>query len=121
MLATHISERDLPRLYKAVDAFVLPSRGEGWGRPIVEAMARVAPHFSHSHRLSELRLAFRLRRQQIVIVCCALALPQAMGLPTVATNWSAQTECAPTAAASHTCGTCPNTAIGLIISLWTKP
>jgi glycosyltransferase involved in cell wall biosynthesis len=24
------------RFYKAVDAFVLPSRGEGWGRPHVE-------------------------------------------------------------------------------------
>eukprot|EP01051_Picozoa_sp_SAG22_P013428 SAG22_NODE_1502_length_4279_cov_3.118900_2_plen_473_part_01 len=39
ILATHLSERDLPRLYKAADAFVLPSRGEGWGRPITEAMA----------------------------------------------------------------------------------
>jgi len=26
-------------LYKAADAFVLPSRGEGWGRPHVEAMS----------------------------------------------------------------------------------
>jgi glycosyltransferase involved in cell wall biosynthesis len=31
VIATHLSERDLPRLYKAADAFVLPSRGEGWG------------------------------------------------------------------------------------------
>ncbi|XP_073135945.1 uncharacterized protein [Henckelia pumila] len=35
----HIPHVDLPKLYKAADAFVLPSRGEGWGRPIVEAMA----------------------------------------------------------------------------------
>merc|ERR1711871_1588204 len=34
-----ISGDDLPRLYAAADAFVLPSRGEGWGRPHVEAMA----------------------------------------------------------------------------------
>lgn len=34
VIATHLSERDLPRLYKAADAFVLPSRGEGWGRPM---------------------------------------------------------------------------------------
>jgi glycosyltransferase involved in cell wall biosynthesis len=29
----------LPGLYTACDAFVLPSRGEGWGRPYIEAMA----------------------------------------------------------------------------------
>jgi glycosyltransferase involved in cell wall biosynthesis len=34
---------DLLRLYKAVDAFVLPSRGEGWGRPYMEAMAMELP------------------------------------------------------------------------------
>lgn len=40
----------IPSLYAAADAFVLATRGEGWGLPIVEAMA--------------------------------------MGLPTIATNWS---------------------------------
>eukprot|EP00966_Prymnesium_polylepis_P326150 7382074-Prymnesium_polylepis.3 len=45
-----IPQAQLPSLYRAADAFVLPSRGEGWGRPVVEAMA--------------------------------------MGLPTIATNWS---------------------------------
>jgi len=35
--------RDLPRLYAAADAFVLPSRGEGWGRPHVEAMSMGLP------------------------------------------------------------------------------
>jgi glycosyltransferase involved in cell wall biosynthesis len=29
----------MPGLYTACDAFVLPSRGEGWGRPLAEAMA----------------------------------------------------------------------------------
>lgn len=38
-----IPQMDLPRLYGAVDAFVLPSRGEGWGRPHVEAMASGLP------------------------------------------------------------------------------
>lgn len=33
----------LPALYRAADAFVLPSRGEGWGRPHVEAMAMGLP------------------------------------------------------------------------------
>ncbi|CAN4126380.1 unnamed protein product [Withania somnifera] len=39
----HIAQIDMPRLYKAANAFVLPSRGEGWGRPIVEAMAMTLP------------------------------------------------------------------------------
>ncbi|KAL1549680.1 hypothetical protein AAHA92_17755 [Salvia divinorum] len=39
----HIAQVNLPRLYKAADAFVLPSRGEGWGRPVVEAMAMELP------------------------------------------------------------------------------
>ena len=30
----------MPALLLAMDAFVLPSRGEGWGRPHVEAMVR---------------------------------------------------------------------------------
>jgi hypothetical protein len=41
-------------LYRGADCFVLSTRGEGWGMPILEAMA--------------------------------------CGLPTIATNWSAQTE-----------------------------
>eukprot|EP00421_Protoceratium_reticulatum_P004913 CAMPEP_0168360246 /NCGR_PEP_ID=MMETSP0228-20121227/2064_1 /TAXON_ID=133427 /ORGANISM="Protoceratium reticulatum, Strain CCCM 535 (=CCMP 1889)" /LENGTH=814 /DNA_ID=CAMNT_0008372911 /DNA_START=67 /DNA_END=2509 /DNA_ORIENTATION=- len=44
----------MPRLYRAADAFVLPTHGEGWGLPLIEAMAS--------------------------------------GLPTIATNWSGQTE-----------------------------
>ncbi|XP_010543622.1 PREDICTED: uncharacterized protein LOC104816472 [Tarenaya hassleriana] len=43
VIDTHIAQVDLPRLYKAADAFVLPSRGEGWGRPVVEAMAMSLP------------------------------------------------------------------------------
>jgi glycosyltransferase involved in cell wall biosynthesis len=35
--------RDLPRLYEGADAFVLASRGEGWGRPYMEAMAMGLP------------------------------------------------------------------------------
>jgi len=34
---------DLPRLYRAADAFVLASHGEGWGRPYMEAMAMGLP------------------------------------------------------------------------------
>ncbi|XP_034704134.1 uncharacterized protein LOC117928349, partial [Vitis riparia] len=43
VIDTHIAQVDLPRAYAAADAFVLPSRGEGWGRPLVEAMAMSLP------------------------------------------------------------------------------
>jgi glycosyltransferase involved in cell wall biosynthesis len=43
ILDREIEMRELPRLYAAADAFVLPSRGEGWGRPHVEAMAMSLP------------------------------------------------------------------------------
>lgn len=43
VIDTHIAQSDLPRVYKAADSFVLPSRGEGWGRPLVEAMAMSLP------------------------------------------------------------------------------
>jgi hypothetical protein len=33
----------MPRLYKRAQAFVLPSRGEGWGRPHLEALAMGVP------------------------------------------------------------------------------
>ncbi|XP_077235629.1 UDP-Glycosyltransferase superfamily protein [Tasmannia lanceolata] len=43
VIDTHVAQVDLPRLYKSANAFVLPTRGEGWGRPIVEAMAMSVP------------------------------------------------------------------------------
>lgn len=49
-----LSTADMPRLFKAADAYVMPSRCEGWGRPFMEAMA--------------------------------------MGLPTIGTRWSGNTE-----------------------------
>lgn len=39
----HVPQSVLPSLYKAANAFVLPTRGEGWGRPVVEAMAMELP------------------------------------------------------------------------------
>jgi hypothetical protein len=42
-----VSERlpatDMRRLYKTADAFVLPTHGEGWGLPVIEAMAMGLP------------------------------------------------------------------------------
>ncbi len=38
-----IPNQDLPRLYTSADCFVLPTRGEGWGRPYVEALCSEMP------------------------------------------------------------------------------
>ena len=42
-LPRYLPHEKLPALYASVDAFVLPSRGEGWGRPLVEAMSMELP------------------------------------------------------------------------------
>uniref|UniRef100_A0A7S1X2G1 Glycosyl transferase family 1 domain-containing protein n=1 Tax=Tetraselmis chuii TaxID=63592 RepID=A0A7S1X2G1_9CHLO len=39
----HIPQDELPAVYLGADVFVLPSRGEGWGRPHMEAMAMGRP------------------------------------------------------------------------------
>jgi glycosyltransferase involved in cell wall biosynthesis len=38
-----LAAAEMPRLYAAADAYVLASRGEGWGRPYMEAMAMGLP------------------------------------------------------------------------------
>lgn len=38
-----LSTDELAKLYRSVNAFVLPTRGEGWGRPYMEAMASEVP------------------------------------------------------------------------------
>lgn len=43
LLTKQLSFNDMIKLYKSVDAFVLPSRGEGWGRPYMEAMSMELP------------------------------------------------------------------------------
>ena len=62
----------MPSLYKSADCFVLPSRGEGWGRPQVEAMAMGLPLIGTT---------FWLRLLLVVVVvdvvcnfCCLLLL-----------------------------------------------
>lgn len=42
-IVDHIPTSLLPSLYDRMDAVVIPSRGEGWGRPHVEAMAMGLP------------------------------------------------------------------------------
>ncbi|MDD9269968.1 glycosyltransferase [Paenibacillus sp. GCM10023248] len=43
MIDQMLSTRELLGLYKACHAFVLPTRGEGWGRPFFEAMLMEMP------------------------------------------------------------------------------
>ncbi|MCW3100250.1 MAG: hypothetical protein JWL77_5868 [Chthonomonadaceae bacterium] len=38
-----LSATDMPRLYRSVDCFVIPTRCEGWCRPLMEAMAAGLP------------------------------------------------------------------------------
>jgi len=40
---SEVGVEEMPRLYRAAHAFVLPSRGEGYGRPYLEAMAMGLP------------------------------------------------------------------------------
>lgn len=35
----NVSRQEMPAFYRAADCFVLPSHGEGWSMPIIEAMA----------------------------------------------------------------------------------
>jgi glycosyltransferase involved in cell wall biosynthesis len=41
-----VSEEDLVRVYRSMDAFVLPTRGEGWGLPTIQAMSMGMPTIS---------------------------------------------------------------------------
>jgi glycosyltransferase involved in cell wall biosynthesis/Tfp pilus assembly protein PilF/ubiquinone/menaquinone biosynthesis C-methylase UbiE/pyruvate-formate lyase-activating enzyme/dTDP-glucose pyrophosphorylase len=43
ILSEQLPFKEMLSLYKSADAFVLPSRGEGWGRPYMEAMAMGLP------------------------------------------------------------------------------
>jgi glycosyltransferase involved in cell wall biosynthesis len=43
ILSARLPAEELPSLYAAADAYVLASRGEGWGRPYMEAMAMGLP------------------------------------------------------------------------------
>lgn len=43
IIDARLRTRDMPFLYAAMDAFVLPTHGEGWGLPILEALLMEVP------------------------------------------------------------------------------
>eukprot|EP01052_Picozoa_sp_SAG31_P022704 SAG31_NODE_1820_length_7198_cov_3.163122_5_plen_133_part_00 len=43
IVTEEVSREQMRNLYASSDAFVLPSRGEGWGLPVMEAMAMGKP------------------------------------------------------------------------------
>jgi len=48
-LAPRLTAHDLANLYNLCDAFVLPTKGEGWGLPVIEAMACGLPAIVTNH------------------------------------------------------------------------
>jgi glycosyltransferase involved in cell wall biosynthesis len=49
VMTEELSENDMVRFYRACDAFALPSRGEGWGLPIIQAMSMALPTITTRH------------------------------------------------------------------------
>jgi glycosyltransferase involved in cell wall biosynthesis len=66
-----LSQADMARLYRACDAFVLPSRGEGWGRPFMEAMAcglpTIGPDWGGSRAFMSAESAFLVAGEVVPI------------------------------------------------------
>mmetsp|Transcript_36077 Transcript_36077/g.120748 ORF Transcript_36077/g.120748 Transcript_36077/m.120748 type:complete len:326 (-) Transcript_36077:47-1024(-) len=78
LLGTEMPLRRLPSLYAAADAFVLPSRGEGWGRPHAEAMAMGLPVIATNWSGPT---AFLSGETGYPLACSLVALPPELNLP----------------------------------------
>lgn len=67
-----VGEEELCGLYNSCDAFVLPTKGEGWGLPIMEAMACglpvIATDYSAPADFLNERVAYPLRVERMVDV-----------------------------------------------------
>lgn len=69
-LGTYLPARELGSLYRSADCFVLPTRGEGWGLPIYEAMACglpvIATNWSAPSEYLSDQIAYPLRITRLV-------------------------------------------------------
>jgi glycosyltransferase involved in cell wall biosynthesis len=102
----HVDEATFIRAYKSVDALVIPTHGEGWGRPQMEvgggAGAGGAARRGGARSLGRRACPFCPRQQPSCsgimphrCPACPLPLPStphpfqamAMGLPVISTNW----------------------------------
>ncbi len=80
-LAGWISEEDLGPLYAAASALVFPSRHEGFGLPIVEAMACGTPVIASSEAAS-----MAVAGEAVIRADCSTAQPLAEAIAEVLTN-----------------------------------
>ncbi len=87
----HVPEALYPRVYASMDALVIPTRGEGWGRPQIEVSRAVLPPTlppPACRTPPPAHVAGPARSPRSL-----LNRPQAMamGLPVISTNWSGLT------------------------------
>lgn len=70
LLNQEIAEHQMGGLYRSADCFVLPTRGEGWGMPILEAMACglpvIATDWGAQRDFFNEQLGFPLRVRQLI-------------------------------------------------------
>ncbi|HKE55406.1 MAG TPA: glycosyltransferase [Pyrinomonadaceae bacterium] len=68
-----LAEEGMVRLYNSCDAFVLPTRGEGWGLPIMEAMACGLPvivtEYSAPREYLSQETAYLIGVEKLIPVC----------------------------------------------------
>ncbi len=71
--STRLPGHEMAELYRRCDAFVLATRGEGWGLPIVEAMACglpvIATDYSAQSDYLDDAIAYPLRVEKLIDVC----------------------------------------------------
>ena len=70
LLNHHLPAAELGSLYRSADCFVLPTRGEGWGMPILEAMAcglpAIATDWSGQTEFFDEQVGFPVRARALV-------------------------------------------------------
>lgn len=79
IISKRLSSRQLAFLYADMDAFVLPTHGEGWGLPTME-VSTVA------------WLLGRATRWSGPLRCCRVAQAMAMEMPVITTDWGGTTQ-----------------------------